>query len=122
MATRKEEAAAATGLRFLPTRRCQWHPQSEFYVSSLTCVQCIAEYGEKKEVKQKKSAYWQQNSTAINHRRKKKRDVTRAVAKLIELVNFGVEYPDAEFRVAEAFEVDAELLRAAYDAKWADPR
>lgn len=115
MATRKEEAALATGLRFLPTRRCQWHPQSEFYVSSLTCVQCIAEYGKNKEVKQKKSAYWKQNSISINHRRKKKRDVTRALAKLIELIDFGVEYPDAEFRVAEAFEVDAELLRAAYD-------
>ena len=40
-----------------------------------------------------------------------------ALAYLIERVEAGTEYPDAEFKAVRRFQVSADELRAAYDAK-----
>lgn len=112
--SRKTEAKAALPLkRFLPTRRCKWHPDSEFYTSAVICVACQTEFKNSASSIAKRAAYWEANKHKYN--RRKVTGEVEALAKLIELVNSGVEYPDAEWRVSEAFEVDADLLRAAYD-------
>lgn len=42
-------------------------------------------------------------------------EMKEALAFLIELLEMGVEYPDAQYQTTVSFEVDADALSAAYD-------
>lgn len=42
-------------------------------------------------------------------------EMQEALSFLIELLEMGVEYPDAQFQTTISFEVDADALQAAYD-------
>ena len=42
-------------------------------------------------------------------------ELKEALAFLIELLEMGVEYPDAQYQTTVSFEVDADKLQAAYD-------
>jgi hypothetical protein len=42
-------------------------------------------------------------------------EMKEALAFLIELLEMGVEYPDAQYQTTVSFEVDADKLSAAYD-------
>lgn len=113
--SRKAEAEAARlkGLtRFLPTRRCPHHSDSEFYTSAVLCVACQQGFKNSDVAIAKRAIYWEANKHKYN---RQKKDVTHALNKLINLIHSGVEYPDAEFRVVKALGVNAGELRAAYD-------
>ncbi len=42
-------------------------------------------------------------------------ELKEALAFLIELLEMGVEYPDAQYQTTVSFEVNADQLQAAYD-------
>jgi hypothetical protein len=42
-------------------------------------------------------------------------EMKEALAFLIELLEMGVEYPDAQYQTTVSFEVDGDALQAAYD-------
>lgn len=42
-------------------------------------------------------------------------EMKEALAFLIELLEMGVEYPDAQYQTTVSFEVDADDLQKAYD-------
>lgn len=42
-------------------------------------------------------------------------EMKEALAFMIELMEMGVEYPDAQYQTTVSFEVDADKLQAAYD-------
>lgn len=42
-------------------------------------------------------------------------EMKEALAFLIELLEMGVEYPDAQYQTTVSFEVDADQLQAQYD-------
>ena len=42
-------------------------------------------------------------------------EMKEALAFLIELLEMGVEYPDAQYQTTVSFEVDADQLQAEYD-------
>jgi hypothetical protein len=42
-------------------------------------------------------------------------EMKEALAFLIELLEMGVEYPDAQYQTTVSFEVDADKLQAEYD-------
>ena len=44
-----------------------------------------------------------------------KQEIKEALAFLIELLEMGVEYPDAQYQTTVSFEVDADELQNAYD-------
>lgn len=113
--SRKSEAEAARlkGLtRFLPTRRCPHHSDSEFYTSAVLCVACQQGFKNSDVAIAKRATYWEANKHKYN---RSKLGVAHALDKLINIIHSGVEYPDAEFRVVEALGVNADELRAAYD-------
>ena len=42
-------------------------------------------------------------------------ELKEALAFLIELLEMGVEYPDAQYQTTVSFEVNADILQTAYD-------
>ena len=44
-----------------------------------------------------------------------KTERSEAMAFMVELMEMGVEYPDAEYQTAISYDVDPEILRTDYD-------